>query len=115
MRKLTKSQSKELQKHGQTTIDDCPTYDQLIARGFEYIYCDQFEEAIKMFNNAIEIEPELLAYQGRALCETFLISRKPDVSLSQVVRIMSDLSEALNIAISFFEPLDTLTDGSNRD
>ena len=75
--------------------------DQLISDGFEHIYHEQFEEAIKLFDKAIEIEPDLLTCQARALCETFLLADHP--SVSQVIKIISNLTEALRLAVEHFE------------
>ena len=75
--------------------------DQLISDGFEHICHEQFEEAIRLFDRAIEIEPDLFTCQARALCETFLLADHPNVS--QVIKIISNLTEALRLAVEHFE------------
>ena len=75
--------------------------DQLISDGFEHICHEQFEEAIRLFDRAIEIEPDLFTCQARALCETFLLADHPNVS--QVIKIISNLTEALRLAVEHVE------------
>ena len=75
--------------------------DELLSNGFQCIYREQFEEAIRLFDRAIEIEPDLLTFQARALCETFLLTDHPNVS--QVIKIISNLTEALRLAVEHFE------------
>ena len=58
--------------------------DKLLNNGFQCIYNEKFEEAIGLFDRAIEIEPDLLTCQARALCETFLLADHPNVS--QVIK-----------------------------
>ena len=75
--------------------------DELLSNGFQCIYHEQFEEAIRLFDRAIEMEPDLLTCQARALCETFLLTDPPNVS--QVIKIISNLTEALRLAVEHFE------------
>lgn len=77
--------------------------DKLISDGFQCIYHEQFEKAIKLFNQAIEIEPDLLTCQARALCETFLLEDNPNVS--QVIKIIANLTESLSLAVEHLEPI----------
>ena len=82
--------------------------DELLSNGFQCIYRDQFEEAIKLFDKAIEIEPDVLTYQARALCETFLLTDPPNVS--QVIKIISNLTESVNLAVKCLEPTPDTSD-----
>ena len=75
--------------------------DELLSNGFQCIYREQFEEAIELFDKAVEIEPDLLTCQARALCETFLLADDPNVS--QVIKIISNLTEALRLAVEHVE------------
>ena len=76
--------------------------DELLSNGFQCIYREQFEEAIELFDKAVEIEPDLLTYQARALCETFLLADHPNVS--RVIKIISNLTESINLAVRCLEP-----------
>ena len=82
--------------------------DELLSDGFQCIYHEQFEEAIKLFDKAIEIEPDLLTCQARALCETFLLADHPNVS--RVIKIISNLTESLNLAVEYLEPTPDTSD-----
>lgn len=82
--------------------------DKLLRDGFQCIYHEQFEEAIKLFDKAIEMEPDLLTCQARALCETFLLADHPDVS--RVIKIISNLTESLNLAVKHLEPIPDTSD-----
>ena len=81
--------------------------DELLSNGFQCIYREQFEEAIRLFDRAIEIEPDLLTFQARALCETFLLTDHPNVS--QVIKIISNLTEALRLAVEHVEIMPEIT------
>ena len=88
-------------EHGQTSIDDDNNAEYFIHRGIHHILDDRFEQAITALNEAIELDPSLIAYQLRALCESYLFDKYP--TGSQVVKIVSDLTEALRLATELFD------------
>lgn len=71
---------------------------QLVRQGFLLIPQNCFNEAIETFSQAIKLDQDsLLAYQGRALCYTFLL----DGSINDKEKIehaVSDLEKALLLA-----------------
>lgn len=86
---------------GQTSIEDHTNPDYFMGLGIRYMINEQFEEAVQMFSRLIELEPSLTAYQFRALCQTAVIDRHSPIS--QVVVLVSDLTEALRLAVDLFE------------
>ena len=87
----------------QISIEDQNNGLYFIHESVKSILDENFEAAIIELNQAIELDPSLIAYQLRALCQSFLYESDP--TNIQVIKIVLDLTESLSLTTKLFENL----------
>ena len=83
-----------------------------LSLGFQLMYQERIHDAITMFDKAIELAEDcaLLAYQGRALCNSLLFDEMPQESLKDhMSKIALDLIRGASLARDTVEHLSRQT------